>query len=263
MRTAVSSEALTGTFCSVLTGVLPAGGCLSVPQEITKVILTPDSPCGLSPPAGSSKPHRHRGKVRGWDLVPRGRPPPGGVRAGALEAQEMQRHTAGTLSPLEGRLCPDAARPAPLPACPPRGSATWAGASPGVQTGPWFTCPRLARCLTVGVVRARTRTEPRKLLQRSRRAPSPEAVAPGPHGVYQPGRGGRQGGRTRLRHTSNVTRHTASSGSEDKTASGATANSNWISETQVLKGLYPTKGLHSHLVLGKALEAEGGRKLGF
>lgn len=178
----------------------------------------------------------------------------------------MPRHTAGTLSPLEGRLCPDTARPAPLPACPPRGSATWAGASPGVQTGPWFTCPRLARCLTVGVVRARARTEPRKLLQRSRRAPSPEAVAPasaGPHGVYQPGRGGRQGGRTRLRHTSNVTRHTASSGSEDKTASGATANSNWISETQVLKGLYPTKGLHSHLVLGKALEAEGGRKLGF
>lgn len=77
VRTAVSSEALTGTFCSVLTGVLPAGGCLSVPQEITKVILTPDSPCGLSPPAGSSKPHRHRGKVRGWDVVPRGRHPPG------------------------------------------------------------------------------------------------------------------------------------------------------------------------------------------
>lgn len=82
MRTAVSSEALTGTFCSVLTGVLPAGGCLSVPQEITKVILTPDSPCGLSPPAGSSKPHRHGGKVRGWDVVPggvlrRGRPPLG------------------------------------------------------------------------------------------------------------------------------------------------------------------------------------------
>lgn len=75
--TAVSSEALTGTFCSVLTGVLPAGGCLSVPQEITKVILTPDSPCGLSPPAGSSKPHRHGGKVRGWDLVPQRRHPPG------------------------------------------------------------------------------------------------------------------------------------------------------------------------------------------
>lgn len=46
-------------------------------------------------------------------------------------------------------------------------------------------------------------------------------------------------------------------GSKDKTALEFKAHSNWILETQSLKHLYQTKGLHSYLTPRKAFEEVG------
>lgn len=49
-------------------------------------------------------------------------------------------------------------------------------------------------------------------------------------------------------------RHKGSLGSAGKTTLRFKANLNWILETQSLKHLYRTKGLHSYLILREAFE---------